>query len=65
MSPVGVPIIAVFNELLAEAKRLGPDHQVLGVIERHNATVSARTLLMLVDQVLLSLEQPPSAGVDG
>jgi hypothetical protein len=60
MSPVGPPIVALFNELLAEAKRLDPGQHVLAVMERQNATVGARTLLMLVDQVLLAVAQRPT-----
>jgi hypothetical protein len=53
MSCVDAPVLAVFNELLAAAQKLAPESQVLRAIERPRATMSAASLLMLVDQMLV------------
>lgn len=60
MTVVDAPIVAVFNELLTRAKALRPDARPLGVIENQRPSVRADTLLALADQILLTLERPPS-----
>jgi hypothetical protein len=56
MSRVDAPVLAVFSQLLASAKKLAPEGQVLRVIEDPGATVRPGTLLMLVDQMLVALD---------
>jgi hypothetical protein len=54
-SRVDQPIVNVFNELLAAAQKLSPEPEALRGIERLKVRVSAATLLMLVDQMLVAL----------
>jgi hypothetical protein len=56
MDRVDAPVLAVFSELLASAKKLAPDGQVLRAIEHPSATVRPGTLLLLVDQMLFALD---------
>jgi hypothetical protein len=58
MSPVDSSVLAVFSELLAAAQLLAPEGRVLQAIERPRAAVSAASLLMLVDQILVALAEP-------
>jgi hypothetical protein len=48
------PTLAVFNELRVAAQELAPDRRMLWTIEPPSG-VSAATLLMLVDQMLVAL----------
>jgi hypothetical protein len=53
---VDAPVVALFNELLAEARAVRPDAQVLRVIEPQKSNVRPQTLLALADQILLALD---------
>jgi hypothetical protein len=55
MCRVEAPTLAVFNELRVAAQELAPDRQMLWTIEPPSGLVSAATLLMLVDQMLVAL----------
>jgi hypothetical protein len=45
LSHVDAPVLAVFNELLAEAQRAVPSAQLLRSIERQKMRISARSML--------------------
>jgi hypothetical protein len=47
--------VSLFNQLLCEAQQLAPDRRVLQAIRRQRLGVSPHALLMLVDQILVSL----------
>jgi hypothetical protein len=50
------PIVDVFNELLTAAQKLAPRPGALNAIKPLKVRVSATTLLMLVDQMLVALD---------
>jgi hypothetical protein len=54
---VDVPVVTLFNALLARAKVLRPNAGLLRVIEPQKPHVRAHTLLTLADQILLALER--------
>jgi hypothetical protein len=53
--PVQSPVLALFNELVACAKKLQPADPILRSIEPARPVVNALTLVTVIDQVLVAL----------
>jgi hypothetical protein len=53
---VDTSVMRVFNQLLAAAKKVAPEGLAVNTIERLKSPVSAATMLVLVDQLLMALQ---------
>jgi hypothetical protein len=55
--PVQSPLVRLFNELVACAKKLRPTDPIVRSIEAAQPAVGSNTLCALVDQLLIALDE--------